>query len=128
MYKHSDFDKGFSFSYNGKSYREIDLPTNNGNFHAVDDHGNSSIFNIADVIQNSKYNYSGKTADGRKRCRICGTEIKNGENGCAVMDICFTCNGGAPQYNTPCRPHYTNTAEELDILEARATSINRIYD
>ena len=99
MYTHSDFAPGFVFTYDGSTYRETDYPTNNGNFHAVNDRGGSSIFNTADVIRDSKYIYSGRTADGRKRCRICGDEITNGNNGCAALEICFNCNGGTPKYN-----------------------------
>lgn len=128
MYKHSDFEKiGFSFSYEGRQYKTIDFPTNNGNFTAADDDGRKEYFNILDVIENSKYIYAGKFDDGRKRCRKCGNAIVNGVNGYMLSEVCTDCNG-IPQYNTPCRPHYINTAEELDILEARATSINRIYD
>ena len=127
MYNYDEFKPGFVFAYQGSTYRETDFPTNNGNFHAVNDRGSSSIFNAADVIHDSKYSYSGKTADGRKRCRICGTEIINGGNGCAMLEICFDCNGGTPKYNYKPRPLPT-TFEELEASEARALSINSIYD
>ena len=58
-----------------------------------------------------------------KKCTKCGKSIINGENGCMIMDICFTCNGGYPQYNKK-SIKFTQTAdeayEEMNTLETLA--------
>lgn len=34
-----------------------------------------------------------------KTCLTCGKEIIYGINGCQMMNICFDCNGGYPDYS-----------------------------
>ena len=118
MYKHSDFEKiGFSFSYEGRQYKTIDFPTNNGNFTAADDDGRKEYFNILDVIENSKYIYAGKYDDGRKRCRKCGNAIVNGVNGYMLSEVCTDCNG-IPQYSEPCKQMIIDDDLYIDYLES----------
>ena len=64
--------------------------------------------------------------NGRKICRICGAVITNGITGAAMLENCFTCTP-PPRYPKP-SDRITYSAEESDILEARATSINYDFD
>jgi hypothetical protein len=51
-----------------------------------------------------------------KTCKHCGKEIVNGVNGCAMMDICFTCNGGYPHY-APARKQTITDSQYYDALD-----------
>lgn len=58
-----------------------------------------------------------------KTCRVCGSEIVDGVNGCQLMgDICFDC-GGRPVYPAPRRVDYPEEIEYLDWLEDRCLSM-----
>ena len=56
-----------------------------------------------------------------KKCAKCGCTIVNGENGCILMDICFTCNGGYPKYPAPRKANYsdyTGNESYFDYIES----------
>ena len=56
-----------------------------------------------------------------KTCLRCGKEIIYGVNGCQMMNICFKCNGGFPDYSRNKSNFHWNSAnlDELDALEDR---------
>lgn len=127
--KYSDFERGFIFQLDGVIYTETDNPSNNGNFKATDDGGKLHHFNILDVIRYSEYQHPEQDKSGRKICRKCGAIITNGINGAQMLEVCFTCNGGAPRYPKPSSAARTTyDADEANAAEARARSINFDYD
>lgn len=127
--KHEDITRGFIFALDGEQYTAQEIPSNNGNFKATDSRGRLQHFNALEVIRRAEYQHPSHDKNGRKICRKCGAIIRNGENGAQLLEVCFTCNGGAPRYPKPSSHARTiYSAEESDILEARATSINYDYD
>ncbi len=127
--KYEDITRGFTFQLDGETYTATDSPSNNGNFKATDSRGALTWLNVAEVIRRAEYQHPSHDENGRKICRKCGAIIRNGENGAQLLEVCFTCNGGAPRYPKPSSHARTiYSAEESDILEARATSINFDYD
>jgi len=52
-----------------------------------------------------------------KCCSKCGVEIINGENGCALMDICFDCNGGYPKYAPATKRGLLGNDDYFDYVE-----------
>ena len=61
-----------------------------------------------------------------KRCVKCGAEIVNGENGCMLIDECFTCHGGYPKYAPATGRNWNyGSWNDLDALEDRCV---RDYD
>lgn len=127
--KYEDFTRGFIFQIDGETYTATDSPSNNGNFKATDSRGAPIWLNVDEVIRRAEYQHPARDEYGRKICRKCGIIIINGENGAAFFETCTTCRGGAPRYPKPSsHARTTYSAEESDILEARATSINFDYD
>lgn len=53
-----------------------------------------------------------------KKCIKCGKEIKYGINGCQLMNECFKCHGGFPQYAKATRKENISY-DELDAMEDR---------
>lgn len=124
--KHEDITRGFIFALDGEQYTAQEIPSNNGNFRATDSRGKLHHINAADVLRAAKYQHPSNDENGRRICRICGAVIINGITGAAMFDTCNTCTP-PPRYPKPSsRTIYS--AEESDILEARATSINFDYD
>lgn len=124
--KHEDITRGFIFALDGEQYTAQEIPSNNGNFRATDSRGRLQHFNALEVVRAAKYTHPSHDENGRKICRICGAVIINGENGAAMLENCFNCTP-PPRYPKP-SSRTTYSAEESDILEARATSINFDYD
>ena len=62
-----------------------------------------------------------------KKCVKCGREIVNGVNGCQMMDECFECHGGYPDYSRNKFIFHWSKAnwDNLDALEDRCI---RDYD
>lgn len=59
-----------------------------------------------------------------KKCRVCGAEIINGQNGCMMLgDICFDCHGGPPVYPSPRRIDYPEAPDYLDWIEDKCLSM-----
>lgn len=56
-----------------------------------------------------------------KRCITCGKEIINGINGCQMMNECFDCHGGYPDYSrNKSNFHWNNGSwNDLDAVEDR---------
>lgn len=56
-----------------------------------------------------------------KYCVKCGTEIKNGLNGCMMLNVCFDCNGGYPDYSRNKSNFHWNSTDwnDLDAAEDR---------
>lgn len=56
-----------------------------------------------------------------KKCTSCGCEIVNGVNGCSLLPVCFSCNGGLPKYPAPVvrGPFQDVNDDELNALEDR---------
>lgn len=124
--KHEDITRGFIFALDGEQYTAQEIPSNNGNFKATDSRGALTWLNAAEVIRRAEYQHPRHDENGRRICRICGAIIIDGENGAAMFDTCNTCTP-PPRYPKP-SDRLTYSAEESDILEARATSINFDYD
>ena len=127
-YVYSDFEKiGFKFKYHDQFYVVATFPSNNGNFAATDQAGRTDYFNILDIINQTTHDYFiGNT----KFCGKCGSVIINGENGCSMFENCDKCSNR--RFNqtkiAPAHNYYADVNEELDILEAKCTSINYMYD
>lgn len=127
MYTVEHFEKiGNEFEYRGQLFTVATFPSNNGHFTAKDQDGRTEYFNIMDIINQTIADYFiGST----KFCGKCGSVIINGENGCSMFENCNKCSGRMNSTKiTPARNYYADAADELDILEARCTSINFMYD
>ena len=53
-----------------------------------------------------------------KKCAKCGVPIEYGVNGCMLMDICFSCNGGYPQYPPATKRGLIENDEYFDYIES----------
>ena len=125
--KYADITRGYTFTLDGEQFTATEYPSNNGNFRATDSRGNICHLNAVEVIRAAAYPYPSHDEHGRKICRICGTIIKNGINGAALLENCLTCE--PPKYPKPhSQPRTIYDAEEEDAAEARARSINFDYD
>ena len=54
-----------------------------------------------------------------KKCVKCGKPITNGVNGCAMMDECFDCHGGYPDYSRNKSNYRYDSGEESLYWEGR---------
>ena len=56
-----------------------------------------------------------------KKCVRCGREIVNGINGCMLLNECFCCNGGYPNYSRNQSNFHWNNADwdALDAIEGK---------
>lgn len=127
--KYTDITRGYIFTIDGEQYTAAEIPSNNGNFRAIDSRGRLQWFNELDVITAAEYKHPARDEHGRKTCRKCGVIIIDGENGAALFETCTTCRGGAPIYPKPSSHARTiYDAEEEDAAEARARTINFDYD
>ena len=51
-----------------------------------------------------------------KTCERCGRAITYGVNGCQMMNICFKCNGGYPDYSRN-KSNFHWNAQDYDALD-----------
>lgn len=123
---YADITRGYTFQLDGEQYTAQEIPSNNGNFKATDSRGKLHHLNAAELITAAEYKHPSHDDSGRRICRKCGAIIINGITGAAMLDTCTTCTP-PPRYPKP-SDRLTYSAEESDILEARATSINYDYD
>lgn len=62
-----------------------------------------------------------KGGEGVKKCIKCGKEIVNGVNGCMLLNKCFDCHGGYPDYSrNQSNIHWSNADwDALDTVEGK---------
>ena len=54
-----------------------------------------------------------------KKCIKCGCEIEYGVNGCMLMNECFECHGGYPNYIKSTKNIFSISWDELDYIEGK---------